>query len=32
VRFDRQADAMFVWVRESHDYPYPQVASQERCK
>jgi hypothetical protein len=25
VSFDRQADAMFVWVRESHDYPHPQV-------
>jgi hypothetical protein len=25
VRFDRQADATFVWVRESHQYPYPQL-------
>jgi hypothetical protein len=25
VSFDRQADAVFVWVRESHAYPYPQL-------
>jgi hypothetical protein len=25
VSFDRQADATFVWVRESHDYPHPQL-------
>ena len=25
VSFDRQADAVFVWVRESHTYPYPQL-------
>jgi hypothetical protein len=25
VSFDRQADAVYVWVRESHTYPYPQL-------
>ncbi|GAA2121052.1 hypothetical protein [Actinomadura alba] len=23
ANFDRQGDALFVWVRESHNYPYP---------
>lgn len=30
VTYDRQADAMFVWVRESHDYPYPQLVQVRR--